>query len=175
MASTRKRHQAGRAALLIAAQARRRLPVSSSARWICAAIFLALTIIASPVAKADIKQDFLVCNATPDSPAKQECMKKLQEPYKRKAFSVKACTVTFWLQDFLAIDDYLKIHDADYDKALKMLGVMNEAESVFERNGSGYSAYYSEAGYYNSAGSEWKPWAKSCVELARFVALHPQQ
>jgi hypothetical protein len=128
----------------------------------------------APTARAkDIKSEYQICKATPDGPVKQACMKKLQPAYKGKAFSVKYCAVKFWVEDFLAIDDYLKIHDADYEKALKMLQVMTDADSAYREHGEGYSGYIGMAGYYNSQGSEWKPWVKTCQELAKFVLHNP--
>lgn len=145
-------------------------------RFLCALTFVVLISPLAPARASDMKQDYIVCSATPDGPGKQDCMKKLQPKYKSKAFSVKACDVRFWVEDFVAIDDYLKIHDADYEKALKMLQIMTQAKAVADQNGGQtYQAFYAEAGYYNSLGPEWKRWSDSCKELAKFVMLNPQR
>jgi hypothetical protein len=86
--------------------------------------------------------------------------------------ALKSCSVSFWIDDFVAIDEYLGTHDADYDKAKKMLQTMHGADSVGQ--GESYSGFIAEAGYYNSLGSEWKPWTEDCRKLAKFVLLNPQ-
>jgi len=139
------------------------------------ATFVLLAFALPPIAKAsDMKEAYIVCNATPDGPGKQQCMKSLRPKYRSKAFSVKMCANTFWVATFVAIDDSLGIHDADYEKALKMLEIMNKAGSIGQENSqrSG-QGMYEMAGYYNSLGSEWKPWADACGRLAKWVILNP--
>ena len=117
-------------------------------------------------------EDFSICQATPDSPAKRKCVKKLLPWIKSLLFDryqpSHAKIIIQW-------EDYLGIKDSDYQRVLAMMPMLDRAAEIMtDARGRGMSQYavcIQVAGYYESLGPEWKKWAEYYRKSASRAAL----
>jgi hypothetical protein len=117
-------------------------------------------------------EDCRVCEATPDSPAKQKCVKKLLPWVKSRLFdhqeNMNAKIIIQW-------EDYLGIKDSDYQRVVAMLPIIAKADeirSAARAKGLPESAVSIQmAGYYESCGPEWKEWVEKSRKSSTYESL----
>ena len=120
-------------------------------------------------------EEFSICQATPDSPAKRKCVKKILPWVKSRLFdhqeNINAKIIIQW-------EDYLGIKDSDYQRVVAMLPIIAKADEIqAESRSKGMSesaVAIQRAGYYESLGPEWKKWADKARKTATSLAIAGQ-
>jgi hypothetical protein len=137
---------------------------------------LAVVVLSMAPAYAANPQEFNICQATPDSPAKHKCVEKLLPALKKRAFGYPMFD-TGWLDMVISWENYLGVHDSDYDRASATREAISKGNEQTAGAGDCLQQFTQLIGYYRSLGPEYKKYAdqakKTYGQLLRFGCSPP--
>jgi hypothetical protein len=125
-------------------------------------VLLALQACATMPKNSDID----ICRETPESPAKQSCVKRLLPNVRSVLFANSPTLNPYWSNLYISWSDYLGVHDDDYHRAVEIKETLRGGDQVRGQNRTKPDdGYFAMAGYFNSLGAKWNGYANQAREV----------